>query len=263
MTSAQELYQSGQLTDAIAACNDEIRNAPDDTAKRAFLCELLCFAGDFERADKQLDTIVYQDPKAMISAGTWRHLIRAATARDDFYKNGHIPDFIGEPTAGQQLRLEASIELRESNFAKAQELLNKAEEIRKPVSGKCDDNVFDDMRDLDDFLGAVLEVLGSNGKYYWVDYSQIKTLEFTAPERPLDLLWRQAKLLLQDGTESEICVPSIYPVGGTEKAGLGRETEWEESSSEIIRGIGQRTLLIGEQALPILQINKLEFSGAQ
>ena len=34
--TATELFQTGELTNAVAACNDEIRNAPDDITKRAF-----------------------------------------------------------------------------------------------------------------------------------------------------------------------------------------------------------------------------------
>ena len=62
MTTAAELYKSGQLAEAIAAAGDEVKRHPADAARRGFLAELLCFAGDFDRADKQLDAIGASGP---------------------------------------------------------------------------------------------------------------------------------------------------------------------------------------------------------
>ena len=48
--NASEYFQVGQLNEALAAVKDEIRKNPTDQARRGFLAELLCFAGDLERA---------------------------------------------------------------------------------------------------------------------------------------------------------------------------------------------------------------------
>ena len=50
----QELYQAGHLNEAIKALSAELRDSPTDSKRRTFLFELLCFAGEYERADKQL-----------------------------------------------------------------------------------------------------------------------------------------------------------------------------------------------------------------
>jgi predicted component of type VI protein secretion system len=47
-----ELYCQGRLNDAIQALSAELRDHPTDTRRRTFLFELLCFAGEYERADK-------------------------------------------------------------------------------------------------------------------------------------------------------------------------------------------------------------------
>ena len=53
----QELYQAGRLSDAIKALSAELRDNPTDPRRRTFLFELLCFAGEYERADKQLEVL--------------------------------------------------------------------------------------------------------------------------------------------------------------------------------------------------------------
>ena len=60
--NARELYQAGQLTEAVQALGAEIRENPTDTKRRTFLFELLSFAGDYDRALKQLDILAQQGP---------------------------------------------------------------------------------------------------------------------------------------------------------------------------------------------------------
>jgi len=57
LMSPQELYRAGRLTDAIKALSAELRDNPTDIRRRTFLFELLCFAGEYDRADKQLEVL--------------------------------------------------------------------------------------------------------------------------------------------------------------------------------------------------------------
>ena len=57
---AASLYKAGQLRPAIEALALELRHQPADTRRRTFLFELLCFAGEYERASKQLDVLLEQ-----------------------------------------------------------------------------------------------------------------------------------------------------------------------------------------------------------
>ena len=54
---AVNLYRAGQLREAIKALGDELRKKPLDAKRRTFLFELLCFAGEYDRAEKQLDVL--------------------------------------------------------------------------------------------------------------------------------------------------------------------------------------------------------------
>ena len=52
--TAAELLRTGRLDDAIRTLGDELKASPLDTQRRSFLFELLCFAGQYDRAEKQL-----------------------------------------------------------------------------------------------------------------------------------------------------------------------------------------------------------------
>ena len=57
MPTARELYAAGRLDSAIETLGAELRSNPLDAQRRTFLFELLTFAGQYDRAAKQLDVL--------------------------------------------------------------------------------------------------------------------------------------------------------------------------------------------------------------
>ncbi len=261
MTSAIEYYQQGKLSEAITQLQNEIKQNPIDTAKRAFLVELLCFAGELERADKQLDIISTQEPEALVGIGFWRQLIRAEKSRQEFYSAGRAPNFVNKPTDLINNLVTSSILIREENMAEALQLTEKTEDDRAPLCGSCNGVEFDDFRDLDDLNSGVLEVLANNGKYYWIGFDQINSIEFYTPERPIELLWRKAALDVDNGPDGEVFIPTIYFCSqGNEGAQLGRISEWSQDTNQPLRGIGLRSFLVGDELKTILEIDQIVFN---
>jgi type VI secretion system protein ImpE len=260
-----ELYEAGKLQEAVAAMIEEVKSHPTDTARRGFLAELLGFTGDLERVDKHLDMLGSQDPQVMMSLAMWRQLVRAEQWRQQFFSEGRLPEFLDLPTDCVKLHLEASILIREKKGAEALALLAKAEEIRPKVGGVCDGQKFDDFRDLDDLTSPVLEVLTSNGKYYWIPMERIESIEFRAPKRPRDLMWRGVRLSVASGPDGEVFIPCLYPgtsAVGEDRTRLGRLTDWVGGNGEPVRGVGQRTFLIGNEDKSVMQLQKVEFNIA-
>ncbi len=262
--NAKEHYQAGNLAEAVAAAIEDVKRHPADTEPRGFLCELLCFVGEWERADRQLDTLAEQDPKAMLGLSLFRQLIRAAQARQEFFEQGRVPEFVDQPTPCLQSHLEASIRIREGNPAEAVELLQQAEQSRPAVSGTADGQAFDDLRDIDDLTASFFEVLTSTGKYYWIPTERVETIEFHAPERPRDLLWRRTHMVVRGGPDGEVFLPTQYigpPAEADDQLRLGRATDWQGGDGTPNRGLGQRMFLVGEEARSILEMKEIEFSG--
>src|SRR5579864_8756672 len=111
--NAKELFEAGDLKEAITTAAEDVKKNPTDIAKRTFFCELVCLSGDLERADRQLDLLGHQDPQFMVGVSLFRQLVRAETARQDFYNSGRPPEFLAPPPPHFRLHLEASILLRE------------------------------------------------------------------------------------------------------------------------------------------------------
>ncbi len=261
-----ELFAAGKLHEAVAALSQELRAHPLDSGQRCFLVELLCFTGDWERADKQLDTLGHQDPQTMPGVVLFRQLLRAAQARQQFFTEGRLPEFLEAPSPQLQLYLEASIALREGRDREAGELLTRAESQRQALSGTCNGRPFDDLRDLDDLTACVFEVFTGAGRYYWIPFEHIASLRLQPPGCPRDLLWRQAHWVRRDGDwEGEVFLPVIYPLPEDvdEAIRLGRTTEWRGGDGTPVRGLGQRMYLVGGDAVPLLEIQELKLTGSR
>src|SRR5579859_1563782 len=125
--SAGEHFKAGRLRDAIAAQTQEVRQNPNDGGRRSFLAELLCFAGDWSRADTQLDAIPKPDADMALAVGQFRHLLRAEQVRQEFFTAGRVPEFLEPPSPVVRLHLEASVRLREGKTSEAMALLAEAE----------------------------------------------------------------------------------------------------------------------------------------
>ena len=264
--TAQEAFQAGQLSEALKLATDSVRNNPTDTDSRSFLAVLLCFAGEWERADKQLDSVNIQKTEMALGVSLLRQLIRAEQARDGFYREGRAPELTAEPPQHLELALRALIELRDGQSAAANDLLAQSEEVRPEFNGTHNGQTFSGIRDLDDLLSGVCEVLTSNGKFYLVPWQQIRLLEFKAPEKPLDLLWRQARMVIEDGPDGEIYIPVLYHGSSEtddEQIRMGRASDWVGDEAGPIRGLGQRLLLIGEDDVPVLSIGTIEREESQ
>ena len=261
-----EYYEKGDIVGAVAASTELVKNNPTDIPARSFLCEMLCFAGAFERVDAQLETISKQDAKAMVGVSLFRQIVQAEQHRQDFYAEGRAPEFLVEPAPHIKMVVEASIAIREGESAKAAELLARVEEERPKLSGTCNGEAFEDVRDLDDVSAPFLEVLTSTGKYFWAPFESIESIEFTPPERPRDLIWREAHLIIHGGPDGNVYIPALYPGTCREENDnqlrLGRGTEWRGADGEPVRGFGQRTLLFGEKDIPILELREIEMEIA-
>lgn len=266
--TAGQLFNAGKLTEACAAAFAAVRARPTDTAARGLLAEMLCFTGEWERADKQLETLLQQAPDLAVGVAQFRQLIRAEIARQQFYVEGRLPEFLGEPSPVLRLHLKASVCLRDGDQAAAKDLLAEAERLRTRRGGTCNGRSFADFRDTDELTASFCEVLTSNGKYYWVPIERIESIEFRPPARPRDLLWRQATLTVIDGPEGQVSFPTLYyadAAQGDDAQGdairLGHVTEWTGGDQAPLRGLGQRTFLLDADECGILEIQQITFAS--
>jgi len=249
--SVAEIFRAGRLGDAIAAASDGVKTAPSDPDGRWLLVELLCIAGDDQRAAHQLDALTTLEPKALVAASLVQRLLEAAMERRACFEAEGVPVVHGgDSIPAVSLCLEALALRKRGQSADAGRAAAAAERQRPRFSGTLNGVPFDDFRDCDDITASVFEVLTPEGGYRWVPMQHVERLECRPPQRPLDLIWRPATLALR-GADAEgdlpavVYLPTVYGVvpAGNDEARLARRTDWIGADGEAIVGVGQRTFL--------------------
>jgi type VI secretion system protein ImpE len=235
--TARELYQAGRLAEAVQALNVELRDNPGDTKRRTFLFELLCFAGNFDRADKQLEILAQENQDAQMGALVYRAALHAERIRCDVFQKKDYPQTAGgsEPAA---------------------------------LKGSWNGKPFESIGDADPRIGRRLEVF-AGGQYLWVPFEHIASIQVQPPKRLRDLIWAPALLrtgpAFRERELGEVLLPVLAPFSFQQEDDalkLGRATDWRESESGEAVPFGQKMFLIDDEEAPILELRQLEIQPA-
>lgn len=225
-----ELFRAGKLDDTIAAVSSEIKQQPLDLQRRTFLFELLCFSGDYDRAEKQMTFLEGQTKTASLGGLLYRSAISAEKVRSEMFESQRLPDTRPDPS---------------------------------PVRGTLNGKPFSHIRDADPRIGPRLEVL-AGPDYLWVSFRDIAVLEIDPPKRLRDLLWTPARLKtgpsFQDRNLGEVLLPNLSPLTfqhPDDSVRLGRATEWcvDENGQEA--PYGAKMLLVDGEEFPLLELRSL------
>jgi type VI secretion system protein ImpE len=265
--SAEELFRSGRLAEAIAEQTTVVKKSPVDADARYLLFVLLAFAGELERADKQLDVLADRDEQTRAGTLVYHSLLGAEWERRKVFEEHSRPILPPDAPEYASLRLAALEKLREGDTEAAEAEIVRAEECTPDLSGKLNGEGFDGLRDYDDLLGTVLEIF-AGGRYIWLPMTRVRSLSVGEPATALDALWLPATLEDSDGTLADVHLPVLYQPSyrhDHEAIRLGRVTDWVERG-ELFTGVGQHLLLAirgGERyEESILDLRHLEIERA-
>ena len=156
--TAEEFLKAGHLSAAVEQLNHEVRSRPTDSQRRTFLFELLCFAGDCQRAERQLDVLGQQSATAEIGVEVYHHILTAEQTRHRLFSEGVQPDFLFPPPSYVSLHLEALHRLCNQQPAEAVALLEQSQRSQPPLRGSLEGQPFTEWRDGDDLLAPFLAV---------------------------------------------------------------------------------------------------------
>ncbi|MBN1566665.1 MAG: virulence protein SciE type [Acidobacteria bacterium] len=230
---AKVLFQEGKIEEAVQALATELRSDPTDVRRRTFLFELLCFMGELDRAEKQLDILSDLSKEAGMGTLIYRSAFQAERLRRDMFEKKTFPQTTAEPVT--------------------KVLLNGSE--------------FETVEDADPRIGPRLEVFAA-GSYLWLPFAHITSIRMEAPKRARDLIWIPA--ILKTGPNcggldlGEVMIPALTPFAyrnADNSVRLGRQTVWEEADG-IAAPVGQKMLLVDGEEFPILEVRTLEFPAA-
>ena len=229
-----ELFQAGRLEETIDAVSAEMKANPTDLRRRTFLFELLCFSGDYDRAEKQLALLADENKQAAIGGLLYRGAINAEKTRTEMFQQERFP-LTSAPA---------------------------------PVHGSLNGKPFSRIEDADPRLGARLEVFAA-GDYMWISFADIALLEIDPPKRLRDLLWTPARLKtgpsFQDRDLGEVLLPTLAALSSQhpdDAVRLGRASEWCSDENGREAPYGAKMLLVDGEEFPLLEVRRLEIEAA-
>ena len=237
--SPNELFRAGKLDEAIQSLGAELRDRPTDTQRRTFLFELLCFAGEFDRASKHLNILSKPGTDTETGALLYRSALAAEKKRRLFFDQGAWKEGGDSPAS---------------------------------PSGTMNGQPFRSVRDADPRIGPRLEVFVA-GEYMWIPFVHLGSVAVEKPRYLRDLLWATGRILagpaLQGREFGEVLLPALTQGASRHANGdvrLGRITDWENMDGMDVPA-GQKLLIMedengDEDVLPLLEVRELIFHEA-
>lgn len=227
----KELFKAGKVREAIEVLTAHLRDHPSDTMQRTFLFELLCFAGEFTRAEKQLAVLASGSADKETGAIVYYAALHAERTRHELFEKQSFPSDSPASPAGE-------------------------------LNGKP----FTEIRDADSDVGARLEVYAA-GSYVWLPFEHVASLEMGPPQRLRDMLWAPALVQTAPSFKGmdlgEVLIPAIYPFSWKQpdvQVWLGRVTEFLEDEDGGESPVGQKMFLVDGEEFPFLEVRSLTFS---
>ena len=264
MTTAREHFAAGNLAAALAAQVQQVKTSPLDAGQRTFLFELLAFDGQLERAEAQLAVLGSGSSEVGWAASVYQNLLAAERMRRAVFAGQRQPEVFLDAPDWLDLRWQAVGLAARGQYAAASQLVERSDRLAPQVSGQLNDRPVEGLRDADDLLAPILEVMVLRD-YVWVPWCQVRELELAPPKTPRDLIWAPARLVLTDGQQRHAYLPALYPnshAAADDALKLGRLTEWQVASDDApVRGVGQHLLVAGDWDIGMLEVRQFQAAG--
>ncbi|KLV03736.1 protein of avirulence locus ImpE [Photobacterium aquae] len=258
MKTLHTLIQQAKLSEALELLASQLQETPQDVDLRSSFIELLCIDGQYERADKQLNLLIKQNPDCLIGATNLRQLIRAAQARLDFDGGAATANLVKDVDEAFTSLLRMRLAYRENHVENFIQSAEQLEKNRVNIPMEIDGEYRDTLRDLDDTLAGFLELFGTDGKYYLVPFDALIRLEMMPVTSLIEHVWRKVDIEIDGGLCGEAFIPMTYINSQTDAEKLGRETDWREIfGTNIYSGVGQKMYLFGDEAVVLSQIQRI------
>ena len=230
MTDARALLRAGDPRGALEQVKQEVRKSPRDVRLRTFLFQMFCVFGEWDRAVTQLTAAAELDKLALPMAQTYRAAIRCELLRGKVFAGERTPTVFGDPEPWMSLLIEANRVLAAGREPMQPGCATTPSSRPPAATGSIDDEPFEWIADADPAWARCWK-RWSIGKYYWVPFRRLRTLDIEAPADLRDQIWMPTHFVWSNGGESSGFIPTRYPgsEASTDPAiALSRRTEWQE-----------------------------------
>jgi type VI secretion system protein ImpE len=226
---AVALYRAGQLKPAITALGDELKKQPLDAKRRTMLFELLCFAGEYDRAEKQLDMLADSSKEAIAGILVYKAALHAERTRQEMFASGTFPSDSPRPSG----------------------------------PGRVNGAAVVSFTDVDPRIGDHLEVFIA-GSYTWIPLEYVASLAVEPPTKLRDLIWASARLEVTPAFRlqelGEVLLPVLSPLSwkqNEDSVRLGSTTVWEDDERFGSLPFGQKIFAVDDEEMALLELRSL------
>lgn len=238
------------------------KGAPEDLAARSALWQIFAARGEFDRARKQLEMIPKLDGTWMVEVQACHGLLDAEVKRQEVFAGKEPPACLGEPPAWFAQLAAALRCIGEGRTEAALPLLADAWNSGEPCPGTINGEAFEWVRDGDARIGRCLEII-VQGRYFWVPWESVRTLEMRPPTEIRDRLWQPSMLQVTDEGAIEAFIPVRYPAPRNDDETLARRTEWVELGDDLFMGYGQKCLVTDTEPVGYLDVREFTVQARQ
>ena len=260
---AEQSLRDGDLEQALAELQADVRKDPSNPKQRIFLFQLYALLGQWDRANTQLGVVAEMDASALPMVQTYREALKCEALRRKVFTGERSPLVFGKPEPWVALLLEAMRLSATGKIADSQRLRADALEQAQATSGTIDEQAFAWIADADPRLGPVLEAI-VNGRYYWIPFRRLRSVSIEKPTDLRDLVWAPVQLQFANGGETVAFVPTRY-VGSEESSDpqvrMARRTDWVDRGDDLFEGIGLRMLATDQGEYPLLDTRQIRLDS--
>lgn len=271
MSTAVSALHRGDLDGALAALQDDVRSAPENVDHRVFLFQLLSVLGNWDRALTQLNVAGDLDPAAMLMTKTYQELLNCEVLRQEIFAGRRSPMIMGEPEPWIAKAIEAQRLAANGDHEAAKRMREDAWEDAPSTAGTAtvqhgdaepETIEFQWIADGDTRLGPVVEAI-VDGRYKWIPFHRIRSIEVDAPTDLRDFVWSPARFIWANEGQAPGMIPTRYPGSESHEDAeirLARKTAWRETGHDGFEGLGQREFVTDVGEISLLNLRKLELT---
>lgn len=245
------------ITHYIETLISQLKKDPMNLNARLALIQCYCLEADWQKALSTTDNFLKIHNDSHVKSLLKQNIL-CEIQRDKIFKNNNTPSPYPNTTFhhNQTLLLQAFYDSNENMIDTFNQLINECDFWATITT--YDKQTHQGLWIDSDFrLSSIFEIF-IDDHYYWLSINDIQSIYFWRHEVLTDILWRRAKITLQNQKEISAFIPARYPILNdlSEDMKQNKLTQWQQIS-ELSWANGQKTLTSGDMDIPLLDIDMI------
>jgi type VI secretion system protein ImpE len=225
------------------------------------------------------------DQAALPMVQTYQETLNCEALRARIFAGERSPLIFGEPEPWLAMMIEALRLSAQQKHNEAEQLRGEALESAPASAGSVNlepkstpeatgevadpapppGDAFQWIADADSRLGPLLEAI-VNGRYYWIPFHRIRSVQLEKPTDLRDVVWMPANFEWANGGQAVGMIPTRY--AGSEShtddlIKMARKTAWVNPSAETFLGLGQRMLATDASEYPLMDVREIRIQSTR